>query len=69
MSRKYGKLREMIGRKFGTQPQFAVAMGIDRATLTAKLNGKTDWKAREIEKAVKLLEIPIMEIPDYFFYS
>ena len=69
MPRKYGKLREAIGKKFGTQPQFAVAMGIDRATLTAKLNGKTDWKAKEIEKAVTLLGIPIVQIPDYFFYS
>ena len=69
MPRKYGKLREAISHKFGTQPQFANAMGIDKATLTAKLNGKTDWKAKEIEKAVNLLEIPIVQIPDYFFYS
>ena len=69
MPRKYGKLREAIGHKFDTQAQFAAAMGIDKATLTAKLNGKTDWKSKEIEKAVALLEIPIMQIPEHFFYS
>ena len=69
MPRKYGKLREQIGKKFGTQPQFALALGIDKATLTAKLNGKTDWKAKEIEKAVNLLGIPTAQIPEYFFYS
>ena len=66
--RKFGKLREKIKLVFGTQKAFAEAMGLNRATLNAKLNSKTTWTLEEIEKACVLLDIPASEIEEYFFY-
>ena len=67
--RTYGKLRELIREKFGTLGSFADAMGIDRSTLSNKINGINAWKQDEIERACKLLEIPMSEVYDYFFYE
>ena len=67
--RTYGKLRELIREKFGTLGNFADAMGMDRSTLSNKINGITAWKQDEIEKACKLLGIPMSEVYDYFFYE
>ena len=66
--RKYGMLRERIQNVFGTQQAFAVAMGMNTATLNAKLNGKADWTSKEIEKACMLLNISMVDMPNYFFY-
>ena len=67
--RTYGKLRELIREKFGTLGNFADAMGMDRSTLSNKINGITAWKQDEIERACKLLGIPMNEVYDYFFYE
>lgn len=66
--RTFGKLREKIKAVYGTQMEFADAMGMNVATLNAKLNGKTDWTLSEIEKACALLGISMDEIKGYFFY-
>ena len=66
--RTFGKLREKIKAVYGTQKAFADAMGMNVATLTAKLNSKTDWTATEIEKACVLLGISMSDITEYFFY-
>lgn len=66
--RKFGKLREKIKLVFGTQEAFAEAMGLNRATLNAKLNSKATWTAEEIDKACSLLDISPAEIGEYFFY-
>ena len=66
--RKYGRLREQIKIVFGTQKAFAEAMDMNVATLNAKLNGKAVWTLPEMEKACTLLNIPVSEIKDYFFY-
>jgi hypothetical protein len=63
----YSKLRGRIVEFFGTNASFADAMGIDRSSLSFKLNNKTPWKREEIEKACVLLEIPIEEVHLYFF--
>jgi transcriptional regulator with XRE-family HTH domain len=68
MARKFGRLREQIKNVFGTQRAFADAMGINAATINAKLNGKADWNLSEIEKACGLLRVPADEINEYFFY-
>lgn len=67
--RTYGKLRELIRKKFGTIGTFADAMGMNRSTLSNKLNGISAWTQDEIEKACKLLGIPMSEVYDYFFYE
>ena len=67
--RTFGKLREKIKIVFGTQKAFADAMGMNVATLNAKLNSKNDWTLSEIEKVCDLLNISIPETKDYFFYN
>lgn len=67
--RTYGKLREKIRAEFKTLDHFAEAMGMHRSTLSNKLNGLAAWKQFEIEKACGLLNIPMEEVSEYFFYS
>lgn len=66
--RKFWKLRERIKAVFGTQKAFADAMGINVATLNAKLNNRATWTSEEIEKACGLLNIPMENVCEYFFY-
>ncbi len=63
----YAKLRGRIREVFGTQVKFAYAMGMNAATISAKLNGKVEWNRDEIEKACYVLAIPSDELPEYFF--
>ena len=64
----FGRLREEIRAKFQTTEKFAKAISMDRSTLSGKLNSKTAWKQSEIEKACKLLDIPMEKVGEYFFY-
>ena len=66
--RTFGKLREAIKQKYRTLAAFATAMNMDVSTLSGKLNGRTAWKQSEIELACKLLDIPIENVGEYFFY-
>lgn len=66
--RTFGKLREAIKQKYRTLAAFATAMNMDVSTLSGKLNGRTGWKQSEIELACKLLDIPIENVGEYFFY-
>ena len=66
--RKFGRLKEKIKEVYGTQKPFADAMGMNVATLNAKLNGKATWTLEEIDKAISLLGILGSEIKEYFFY-
>lgn len=63
----YAKLRGKIREAFSTQEAFAEAMGMDKSTMSLKLNGKSEWTMTEIEKACYLLGIPINEVYLYFF--
>lgn len=67
--RTFGKLREEIRKKFKNLGEFADAVGIDRSTLSMKINGKTAFRQDEIEKICKLLNISIEQVYDYFFYE
>lgn len=67
--RTFGKLREEIRKKFKNLGEFADAVGIDRSTLSMKINGKTAFRHDEIEKICKLLNISIEQVYDYFFYE
>ena len=64
---KYAKLRGRIREKFGTQENFARALGIHPTTLNAKLSGRTEWVRQEIEDACRLLALSGDDIPAYFF--
>lgn len=63
----YAKLRGKIREIFGTQEAFAVAMGMNAATLSGKLNGKSEWTRAEIRKACALLRIALADAHEYFF--
>lgn len=64
----YAKLRGKIKEVYGIQARFAEAMGMDRSTLSLKLNGKSEWSRIEVENACKLLKIPMQDVYEYFFY-
>lgn len=65
----YPKLRGRIREKFGTQEAFAEAMGKNATTVSNKLSGKTEWTRQEIETVCDLLDIPLAEAHNYFFYA
>ncbi|HEL2532486.1 TPA: DUF739 family protein [Streptococcus suis] len=67
MVKDFSKLSGRIVEKFVTQSNFAVAMGLSERSISLKLNGKVSWKDDEIEKAIKLLELAVEDIPKYFF--
>lgn len=56
---KFAEVRGAIRAKFGTQKNFAEAMGMHLSTLSSKLMGKTDWTRDEIDLACRLLGIPV----------
>lgn len=57
---------EIKGR-YGTQEEFAYALGIARSTLNLKLKGKLDFTREEINRSCELLGIKKIDIPIYFF--
>ena len=58
----YAKLKGRIKEKYGTQEDFAKAIGI-----TPTNNGKEKWQQNENVKAARLLGISKKEIIEYFF--
>ena len=67
MSFSYDKLKGKIKEVCGTNGNFAELMGISRATLSAKLNHKSEFRQPEIFKAVEILRLNRSDIPLYFF--
>lgn len=67
MAYNYKELRGKIRGKFGTQEAFAQALDMDPASLSKKLNNKSDWTRAEIDRACTLLGIPLEEAVLYFF--
>lgn len=67
MQYNYNALRGKIREVFGTQEAFAAAIKMSNTTLTAKLQGRTDWKRADMERALKALDIPVTDVGLYFF--
>ncbi len=67
MSFDYSELRGKIKAKYQTQGEFAAKLGISSASLSDKLNEKSDFSHNEIINSCKLLGIPNELIPLYFF--
>ena len=67
MSFQYNKLRGRIREICGTNEEFAKRMELSLATISQKLNNKSQWTQPEIFKAVDVLSIGIADIPSYFF--
>ena len=67
MSYEYGALFGKIREKFGTQTNFAQAMGMSTRSMSLKMTSKRSWKQSEIVTAASLLDIEAKDIPMYFF--
>lgn len=67
MAWDYNKLRGKIKEIFGTQDQFAEAIGIGRVSLSQRLNNQLEFSQDEIFKSCDALHIDYVEIPTYFF--
>lgn len=63
----FNKLKGRIIEKFSSNANFAKELGISIASLSSKINGKTDFSASEIYKSCKLLEIKDEDAYEYFF--
>lgn len=63
----YDDLKGKIRARYKTQDNFATALGISNATLSAKLNCKTEFTHDEIARCVDLLGLSKDDIPQYFF--
>lgn len=69
MAYDYSKLSGKIVEKFGTQLNFAKAMGLSERTISLKLNNQVTWKNTEISEAVGILGLKVEDIPEYFFVT
>ena len=67
MKLKYSKLLGKIKECDLTQETLAKKIGINKATLSAKLNGKFSFTVKEMLAIGMALNIPKGEIGDYFF--
>lgn len=67
MAFEYSALTRLIRFKYGTQDNFAKALGIGRVSLSQRLNNRREFTQNEIAKAVELLGISEKSIPEYFF--
>ncbi|MGI6168320.1 MAG: DUF739 family protein [Christensenellales bacterium] len=67
MEYDYSKLRGKIKEKFGTQINFAKAMGMTEPTLSLKLNNKGEWSQEEMTLALDLLGESLAVVDSYFF--
>ncbi len=67
MAFDYRRLRGKIKEVFGTQDNFAKALGIGRVSLSQRLNNLLDFSQEEIHKSCDILGIKQEELPLYFF--
>ena len=63
---------KLLGRlkEFGmTQENLAEKIGMAKATLNLKLNGKAYFTSKEMAKILEELKIPFEEVSAYFFFK
>ena len=67
MEFNYSKLLGRMRECGFTQEQLAKAIGINKGTLSTKLNNRFSFSQEEILAICKVLNIPVSEIGDYFY--
>lgn len=67
MNYNYSKLLGRIRERGITQEQLATAIGKNKGTLSAKLNGHVPFTSKEIDDISRVLDISNNEIGEYFF--
>lgn len=63
----YSKLAGKIKEQFGSQKEFAGALGISETTLSCKMNNIYYFTQAEIKSASKLLKLEPGTVSEYFF--
>lgn len=63
----YSKLRGRIKEIFGTQDDYADAIGLGRVSVSQRLNNQLDFSQQEMFKSAEVLRFPKGQIPEYFF--
>lgn len=63
----YSKLKGRIREICGTNTIFAKKLGCSLNTLSAKLNNKNEFTQSDIIKSIRILNIKVDEISEYFF--
>lgn len=63
----YSRLKGRTKETGLRQEDVGAAIGLTPTTYSLKLNGKAEFKQREIEGICRLLDIPFEDIPNYFF--
>lgn len=61
---------KLVGRiieKFKTRENFASKVPMSVPTLINKLNGSVDFKRKEMLRFCELLDIPLEQIPNFFY--
>lgn len=64
---EYNKLRGRIYEKYGSQKEFAKALGISENSFSLKMNCKTGFSQADMIACAELLDIPADEYGQYFF--
>lgn len=64
---EYNKLRGKIVEKYGSQKEFAKALGISENSFSLKMNCKSGFSQADMDACGKLLDIPVEEFGSYFF--
>lgn len=64
---KFGALRGKIVEKYGNMAEFSRALGKDRRTVSAKLNGRVGFTTKDLAAWSKMLDIPVDDWGRYFF--
>ena len=67
MDYKYNKLRGRIIEKYGSQSEFAKAIGLSETSVSNKMQCKSAFDQRDIVKWCEALDIPIEQNGEYFF--
>jgi hypothetical protein len=67
MPYQYNKLRGKIIEHYGTQGNFANALGLSVNSVSKKLNCRTGFTQEEMNKWAELLDIELKDYPAYFF--
>ena len=65
-TKMFPELRNLIVARYQTMENFAKAMKLSQATLSYKLNGKTQWRQNDIVRACDLLNIKDADVSYYF---
>ncbi|MFR8144791.1 MAG: DUF739 family protein [Clostridia bacterium] len=63
----YSKLLGRIKEKLDKQEKLAEKMGLSQVSLNKKLNNLVQFTQKDIMSIIVILEIPVEEIPLYFF--